>query len=108
MTMLTKTKIALVAALFVGSAGIALADSEFDPNLGNRYPAYNGPVAAQGAFQSAPTALRRNGQQRTRPVRLQAPGFGEPIARSDDRLPRAFYDQVQPGFPQSPPGAGGN
>jgi hypothetical protein len=106
MTMLTKTRIALVAALVIGSAPLALADGEFDPNLGNRYPGYNGPIAAQGAFQSAPMALRRNGDQRTRPVRLQAPGFNEPITRSDDRLPRAFYDQVQPGYPQSPPGGG--
>ena len=45
--MFTKTKIALVAALVVGSASVALADGEFDPNLGNRYPSYSGAVAAQ-------------------------------------------------------------
>jgi hypothetical protein len=54
--MLTKTKIALAAALFVGTASVAMADGEFDPNLANRYPAYNGP-AAHGTFQSAPVAL---------------------------------------------------
>jgi hypothetical protein len=31
------TKTALVAALIFGTASVALA-SEFDPNLGNRYP----------------------------------------------------------------------
>ena len=39
--MLTKTKIALAAALFVGTASVAMADGEFDPNLGNRYPAWS-------------------------------------------------------------------
>jgi hypothetical protein len=111
--MLTKTKIALAAALVVGSASVALADSEFDPNLGNRYPAYNGGIVAQGTFQSAPVALHRNGHLRSAPVRLQAEGFhaqgfGEPISRGADHLPRAFYDQEQAGYPQSPPGVGGN
>jgi hypothetical protein len=36
--MFSKTKIALAAALIVGSASVAMADGEFDPNLGNRYP----------------------------------------------------------------------
>ena len=45
--MLTKTKIALAAVLVAASASVALADGEFDGNLANRYPAYNGPVAAQ-------------------------------------------------------------
>ena len=36
--MLTRTKIALAAALIVGSASVVMADGEFDPNLGNRYP----------------------------------------------------------------------
>ena len=104
--MLRNFKIALVATLVVGNAPLARADGEFDPNLGNRYPAYNSPAAAQGAFQSAPMALRRNGEQRTRPVRLQAPEFGAPIMRGDGRLPRAFYDQEQSGYPQSPPEGG--
>ena len=104
--MLSRIKIALVASLLVGSATIALAEGEFDPNLGNRYPAYNDPVAAQGAFQSAPIALRRNGEQRTRPARLQSPGVDAPIVRGDGRMPRAFYDQEQTGYPQSPPEGG--
>jgi hypothetical protein len=115
--MLTKTKIALAAALIVGSASVALADGEFDGSLGNRYPAYNGPVAAQGTFynapvaargtlQSAPVALRHNGQLRTAPVRLQGgEGFNAPT-QGAGRLPHAFIDQQQPGYPQSPPGGG--
>lgn len=113
--MLTKTKIALAAALVFGSASVALADGEFDPNLGNRYPAYTAPIAAQSTFQSAPVALHRNAQLRTAPVRLNtAPvrlndagaTFGEPISHGAGHAPRAFYDQEQPGFPQSPPGGG--
>ena len=42
--MLTKTKIALAAALFAATSTVALAQG-FDPNLANRYPAYAGPVA---------------------------------------------------------------
>src|SRR5690349_5706887 len=117
--MLNKTKIALVAALVFGSASVALADGEFDPNLGNRFPGYNGPVATQGAWQSAPVALRggelrtapvalhRGAQLRTAPVALNAQAtFGEPVSRAAGQLPRAFYDQQQAGFPQSPPGGG--
>jgi hypothetical protein len=119
--MLTKTKIALAAALVFGSASVALADGEFDPNLGNRYPAYNNPIAAPGAFQSAPVALHRDGRVlrtapvalhrdrtlRTAPVRLNdQPTFGEPLSYGAGHLPRAFYDQEQAGYPQSPPGGG--
>lgn len=69
--MLTKTKIALAAALLAGTASVAMADGEFDANLANRYPGYAG-SATSGAFQSAPVALR-NGHLRTAPVRLHAP-----------------------------------
>lgn len=105
--MLTKTKIALAAALVFGSASVALADGEFDPNLGNRYPGYNGPVVAQSTFQSAPVALYRNGrgELRSAPVRLQNQGFNAPTIGAG-HLPRAFIEQEQPGFPQSPPGGG--
>lgn len=34
------TKTALVAALVLGTASVAMAQGEFDGNLGNRYPAY--------------------------------------------------------------------
>ena len=55
--MLTKTKIALAAVLLAGTASIAAAQ-EFDGNVANRYPTYNGP-AVQGpqGFQSAPVSL---------------------------------------------------
>ena len=107
--MLTKTKIALAAALVLGSASAALADGEFDPNLANRYPAYNEPIAGPGAFQSAPVALHRNHRVlRSAPVRLYDEGatFGEPASHGAGHMPRAFYDQEQPGYPQSPPGGG--
>ena len=38
-------KIALITALVIGTGSVALA-SEFDPNLANRYPTYNGTAAA--------------------------------------------------------------
>ena len=106
--MMTKTKIALAAALVFGSASVALADGEFDPNLGNRYPAYNGAIAAPDAFQSAPVALHRNGRVlRTAPVRLnEGTALGEPVSQGAGQLPRAFRDQEQAGYPQSPPGGG--
>jgi hypothetical protein len=103
MTMLTKTQIALVATLLVTSAPLALADGEFDANLGNRYPSYNGP---RNALQSAAMASRRADDRRTAPVHLQTPGFGAPVVHGDGHLPRAFYDQEQAGFPQSPPDGG--
>jgi hypothetical protein len=59
--MLTKTKLALVAAMLAGTASAALAQ-DADPNLLNRYPAYNGGAAAapQATFQSAPVGLRQD------------------------------------------------
>ena len=107
--MFSKTKIALAAALIVGSASVAMADGEFDPNLGNRYPAYNGPVVS--TFQSAPVSLERRGQLRSAPVRLQNQDtfrgtFQEPISHGAGHAPGAFYQQEQPGYPQSPPGGG--
>ena len=106
--MLTKTKIALAAVLVAATASVAAAQ-EFDPNLANRYPAYNGPVA--GTFQSAPVSLERRGQLRSAPVRLQNQNtfggtFQEPVSQGAGRAPGAFYQQVQPGYPQSPPSGG--
>jgi hypothetical protein len=60
----TKTKLALAAALFVGTTSLAAAQG-FDPNLANRYPALANPVAAaphvsahqNRTFSSAPVGL---------------------------------------------------
>ncbi len=60
----TKTKLALAAALVVGTTSFAAADG-YDPNLANRYPAYAKPVAAaphvsahqNRTFRSAPVGL---------------------------------------------------
>jgi hypothetical protein len=103
--MLTKTKIALAAALLAGTASVAMADGEFDPNLSNRYPGFAG-AAVGGTFQSAPVALR-NGHLRSAPVRLQDQNtFGAPISQGAGHAPGAFYQQEQTGYPQSPPGGG--
>ena len=65
--MLTKTKIALAALLVAGTASLAVAQ-EADPNLLNRYPAYNGAngagdspvVTAPRSFRSAPVGLSQD------------------------------------------------
>jgi hypothetical protein len=57
--MLTKTKIALAAALVAATSSVAFA-TEFDPNLANRYPAYANPISPQAAFRSAPVQLRQS------------------------------------------------
>jgi len=54
---MTKTKIALIAALLMGTASAAMAEDGFDPNLANRYPAYAAPAAQAQAFRSAPVGL---------------------------------------------------
>jgi hypothetical protein len=60
--MLTKTKIALAAVLFAGTASIASAQ-EFDPNLANRYPTSNGAIAAAPSFQSSQVRLGNGANQ---------------------------------------------
>jgi hypothetical protein len=85
-TMSKKLTIAIVSLLMLGTASAAMAQ-EFDPNLGNRYPAYNEPIATQGALQSAPVRLH----------------FQEPVSQGAGHLPQAFRQQVQAGYPQSPP-----
>ena len=82
-----KLTIAIVSMLMLGTVSAAMAQ-EADPILMNRYPAYNGPIATQGVLQSAP-------------VRLQ--NFQEPVSKSSGHLPQAFREQVQAGYPQSPP-----
>jgi hypothetical protein len=103
--MLTKTRTILAAVLLVSTASVASAQ-EFDPIPLNRYPAYNGAVTtSQNILRSAPVRLKRARHLRSAPARLHAgrdefPLPGIKIAG----LPRAFYDQQQPGYPQSPPG----
>jgi len=71
--MLTKSKAALAAALFLGSTSLALAQS-FDPNLSNRYPeladpgvyGYSANGNAPGMMHAAPHATTQSA-----PVRLQ-------------------------------------
>src|SRR4051795_3972785 len=99
--MLTKTKIALITALLLGSASAALADGGFDPNLANHYPAYNGPIAMpraaariQRGFTQAPARL---GDDVRADVTAGTPSSGyQPNA--DLRY------GPQPDFPQSPAG----
>ena len=78
--MLTKTTIALAMALVAVTSSVALAQPGFDPNLGNRYPAYDDPgvygytangnvpvllhQAPRMAFRSAPVGLHQNGAER--------------------------------------------
>lgn len=60
--MLTKTKIVLAAVLVAASASVAMADGEFDSNLGNRYPAYNSPAPqAHQGFTSSNVSLGDRG-----------------------------------------------
>jgi hypothetical protein len=51
--------IAIAAVLLASTATSAMA-AEFDPNLGNRYPAYNEPIT-HGALQSTAVALHKGG-----------------------------------------------
>ena len=87
-----KFMFAIAAALLASTTSAAMA-VEFDPNLGNRYPAYNEPGA------SAAVAVHQYGALYSAPVRLQT---------QSAHIPHAFQEQVQEGYPQSPPGIGGN
>ena len=86
--MLNKLTITLGAVLVFGTASGALTQ-EFDPNSGNRYPAFNGPVVgdrydgAAGAFQT-----HRMAPARSREVNLP---FGAREPRTT-RTPR--YDSA--------------
>ena len=94
---MTKTKIALAAALFAATSSAAFAQG-FDPDLSNRYPGYAAPgtygyvsgantptdlSSSSGAtFQSAPVRL----QQHTRNVRQQS---APALEQRDVSLPSA-------------------
>ena len=77
--MLTKTKIALAAALFAATSSAALAQG-FDPNMANRYPSYAAPQAyGYVVGSSAPARMTQatHASVRSAPVRLrQAPDVG--------------------------------
>ena len=95
--MLTKTKIALAAAMLVGATSLAAAQG-FDPNLQNRYPGYqaqtaapNGAVTQRRTLQTAPVGLyqgRRNSQA----------GYGQPSEVDVDRNDRASSPYAGGGF----------
>jgi len=101
--MLTKTKIVLITALLLGSASVALADGEFDPNLANRYPAYNGPSVTQRAATQVERGFARAPARLGADVRApfvvgpQSPGYHP---NADLRY------GPQPDYPQSPAGGG--
>lgn len=59
--MMTKTKLALAAALIAGTASAALAQNA-GWNANTRYQGDNGYVTNRGVFQSSPVALDRNGR----------------------------------------------
>ena len=54
---MTKTKIALAAALFAATSSTAFA--QFDPNMANRYPGYAAQALQARTLQSAPVRLQQ-------------------------------------------------
>ena len=72
--MLIKTKITLAALLLAATSSVALAQPGFDPNLGNRYPAYDNPgVYGYTANGNVPVLLHQapHASLQSAPVRLQ-------------------------------------
>jgi hypothetical protein len=105
--MLTKTKIALAAALVAGSATVASAQG-FDPNPANRYPAYATPagkgmpylgLAAQSAAPQgtdSQSAYPRRGVV-SQNVSAQRTLRSAPVAlRQGGQAPRAVEQQSAP------------
>jgi len=78
---MSKTLLALVSVLAVATSTAAFAQH----------------AKRTDRFQQAPASLNYGG----------VPG-GEPMSYGAGHMPRAFYDQEQPGYPQSPPSGGGN
>ena len=109
--MLTKTKIALAAALSPPPPQSRSAE-EFDPNLGNRYPGYNGPVAAtQSIPRACPACVRSRWHCRASsraPVRLQNQRTAmRPKAQHCAAVRRrTTFHYEQRGYPRSPSGGG--
>jgi hypothetical protein len=91
--MMTKTKIALAAALVAATSSVAFAQ-EFDPNLANRYPAYANPIVAapQTNLRTAPVQLREG-----RNVSLSTGQIG-PSGFEIDRSDRASSPYAGGGF----------
>jgi hypothetical protein len=99
---MTKTKIALAAALFAVTSSAAFAQG-FDPNMANRYPGLTQPntygysgsgalgnmnYAPAATFQSAPVSLRRHGN-----VHLQAaPGLQQRDVALPTTSGQGYYD----------------
>jgi hypothetical protein len=83
---MTKTVLALAAALAVTSSTAALAQQH----------TYRG----HRVLRTAPVQLSDPAPYRVRPW------GGEPMSFGAGHAPGAFYEQEQPGYPQSPPGGG--
>lgn len=104
---MTKTKIALAAALFAATSSAAFAQG-FDPNLANRYPGYAAPdaygyvagastsarmhTAPVATFQSAPVSLQ---QHRKAPV-LQQRNVSLPNADTSSQAGPFWYGSSGP------------
>lgn len=83
--MTIKTVLALATALAVTSSTAALAQHT---HRGHR------------VLRTAPVQLSDPAPYQVRPW------GGEPMSFGAGHAPGAFYEQVQPGYPQSPPGGG--
>ena len=88
---MTKTKIALAAALFALTSSAALAQG-FDPNLANRYPALANQGVSQSAVRTAPVALQH------RNVALPQNGGSAQVQFNLDRADRASSPYAGGGF----------
>ena len=120
---MTKTKIALAAALFAATSSAALAQGYYDPNLANRYPGYaepgvygysvNGKLGAleQAPIHSAQVSLKKHGNAylQSAPVALRN---GAVLQQRDVSLPTgaasADWFDVERSDRASSPYAGGN
>ena len=74
---MTKTKIALAAALFAATSSAAFAQGNYDPNLANRYPSYAEPNTygyVGGKVQRFELSAIRPRTLQSAPVRLQKHG----------------------------------
>jgi hypothetical protein len=104
--MLTKTKIALAAAVFAGTTSLAAAQG-YDPNLANRYPALADPIAQapqtsahqNRTFRSAPVGLYQGRNVRLNNQRSYSPS--QSYGRSQDEISVDIHDRA------SSPYAGG-